>query len=182
MQGEVRADITHGQGSTEIAFRRRFRWGRLVLLMVIVPMWIIGGLFCLMLLYAPSFESSRLFLGVWLAGWGIGGLVGLVLVLWSLVGVDRLVVRSDGLTRIRQLLVAKLSSVVPSSSVIGIDWLPDDPSRAVSVNGRRVPQPHIGVGLTGGILRVAHGIDQGEAQAAIAAMRQRLVLPRRRDS
>jgi hypothetical protein len=174
----LRADIIYGQGVTEIAFRRRFRWGRLVLMVLVALFWLGGSLFGLLLLAASSAGPSPLFTGLWLFGWIAGGLVAIVLVLWSLVGVDWLVVRHDGVTRVRQLLFAKWPKLVPAAVVTGIDWFADDPSTTVTVNGRKVPQPHIAIATKSGTERLAHGITESEARPAIAAVTQRLVLPR----
>ncbi len=174
----VRAEVIEGQGVTEVVFRRSDRWKGVIKLLLLVPALLFGALFAGVLLAATS--GSELMLTVWLVLWGVGGLIFVGLLLWNTFGVESLIGRSDSLTVMRRLLFLKSPLVLSDGEIIDIRWLPDDPGRIVRVNGRRIPQTAIEITVAGRRVTCARGIGEAEANAAIAAARQRLLTQSKR--
>jgi hypothetical protein len=174
----VRAQIIHGQGQTEVVFRRSDRWKSLLKLLIFAPVWLFGGMFAAVLMAATSDGSPMLI--IWLVLWGLGGLVFLYLLLWGVLGIESLVARAETLTLKRRLLLFVRSIPLPSAELTEIRWLADDPARSVRVNGRRIPQTAIQISADGRNWRCAQGISEAEALPAIADLKQRLVVSWRR--
>jgi hypothetical protein len=118
-------------------------------------------------------------LTAWLVLWGLGGLVLVGILLRGLLGVESVVSRADGLTLVRRVLLFSRSTPMPAASISGMEWLADDPSRTVTINGRRIPQTALAIGAGARRFTCARGIGEAEALAVIAALRQRLVVSRR---
>lgn len=171
----VRADISHGQGFTEIVFRRSGRW-KAALLLGVALLWLLGGGFAMLLLAASAGEKPMLV--IWLALWGPGGFIMLMLLLWRLVGREALVVRSESLALTRSVAFLRLGRAIPAAALREIAWLADDPGIRVRVNGRRIPQSALELVEDGRRTRCAHGIGEAEAHLVIAAIRRRLVTGR----
>lgn len=174
----VRAQVIEGQGFTEVIFRRSDRWKGAIKLLLLVPALLFGALFAGVLLAATS--GSELMLTVWLVLWGLGGLIFVGLLLWKTFGVESLIGRSDSLTLMRRLFFFSRPLVLPDGEITDIRWLADDPGRIVRVNGRRIPQTSIEITAAGRRVTCARGIGEAEANAAIAAARQRLLTQSRR--
>jgi hypothetical protein len=174
---ETRVEIIPGQGVTEVVFRRRCLVWRLVRLVLFAAVWAFGLMFGLVLMAAGGAEPSW-FMPVWMAGWGLVGLFWIYLMVMNALGVESLLARVDGLTLMRRLLVLRFPLHVAASSLEDLRFGRDNPFRTVRVNGRRIPQTSIEIVTTDRILRCADGIGEADAEAAIAALRQRL--PRRR--
>lgn len=175
----VRVDVTHAQGFTEVRFRRRGVFFRLVWFVLFALGWAFGLFFGLALLAAGTVEQPW-FLPVWLTAWGLGGLFSLWLLLMNALVVESLIARLDRLTLLRRILVLRFPVEVPAAEIQDIRWVADDPARRVRHNGRRIPQTCLEIVSDSRNLRCADGIGQAEAQAAIIAIRQRLVTSRRR--
>lgn len=172
-------ETIHGQGFTEVVFRRRGLLWRLLRVVLFAAAWLFGLMLGVVLMAAGG-NGPSWFFPVWLAAWGLGGLVFLVGFLWNALGVESLVARSESLTLMRRMLFLRSPLVVPANSIGDIRWMADDPSRAVRVNGRRIPQTGIEIVADDRTLRCATGLGQAEAATAIAELRQRLVIPKRR--
>lgn len=170
----VRADVTHGQGSTEVVFRRRGTVGRLFGFVLAVAAWLFGLMFGIVLMAAGN-AAQPWFYPAWLSGWGLGGVFGLGLMLMNALGVESIIARSESLTLMRRLLLLRFPARVAAEDLVDIRWVPDDPARTVRVNGRRIPQTSIEIVTGSRRLAGARGIGEAEAQVAIAALRQRLV-------
>ena len=170
----VRVEVIEGQGVTEVIFRRSDRWKGAIKLLLLVPALLFGALFAGVLLAATS--GSELMLTVWLVLWGLGGLIFVGLQLWNTFGRESLIGRSDSLTLMRRLLFFSRPLVLSDGEITTIRWLSDDPARIVSVNGRRIPQTAIEITAAGRRTTCARGIGEADANTAIAAARQRLVI------
>lgn len=176
----IRTEIINGQGFTEVIFRRRGTLKRLLALVLIAVMWAFGALFGALMTQVTS-SGSPGFAWVWLVLWLIGGPVAIAMLLWNALRVESLIAQSNGLTLMRRLMFWKSPIIVPATRLSRIGWFPDDPAHTVRVNGRRVPQTGIAIVHDGGVLRCARGISEAEAGTALAALGQRLVIPRTRD-
>ncbi len=168
----------HGQGTTEVVFRRRGVLFRLLRVVLFAAAWLFGLMFGVVLMGAGD-GGTAWFLPVWLALWGLGGLVFLAGLLWSALGVESLIARSESLTLMRRLLILRSPVVVPAGTITEIRWSPDNPNHTVRVNGRRIPQTGIEIVADDRVLRCARGIGEAQAAATIAELRQRLVVGRR---
>ena len=177
---QTSASTVHGQGFTEVVFRRRGVLFRLVRLVLFLVVWWFGLLFGVALMGAGGGQTAWFF-PVWLAGWGLGGLVFAFALLWSALGVESLIARSESLTLVRRLLLLRRPVVMPAASITDLRWVPDDPGRIVRVNGRRIPQTSIAIVSTERTVSCAAGIGEQDAFSAIRELRQRLVIPRRRE-
>src|SRR5690606_22402958 len=98
----------------------------------------------------------------------------------TIFGRETLVSRSDSLSLVRRLLFLRSPRAFDASSIESIEWLADDPTRKVTVNGRRIPQPAIAIVTTAGTIRCASGISEAEAGEVIATLKQRLAVSWRR--
>ena len=174
----VRAEVNHGQGFSEIVFRRTDRWKGAIRLLFLVPAWLFGGLFAFVLLSVGN--DNGLMLTAWLVLWGLGGLVLFGVIVWSSFAVESLIVRSDELTLLRRLLVLSRPTVLPAAELRDIGWLADNLRRSVRVNGRRIPQTALNIETESGSFTCAAGISETEAQSTIAAVQQRLRIGGRR--
>ncbi len=177
---QTTTSTVHGQGFTEVAFRRRGMLLRLVRFVLFLAVWWFGLLFGVVLMGAGGGQAAWFF-PVWLAGWGLGGLVFAFALLWGAIGVESLIARSESLTLVRRLLLFSRPVVMPAKSITDLRWVPDDPSRIVRVNGRRIPQTSIEIVSTERAVTCAAGIGEQDAFSAIRELRQRLVMPRRRE-
>jgi hypothetical protein len=173
----IRPEVRHGQGITEVVFRRPGRWTYALTIVGFGAVWLFGLGFAAVLLGATGRDNTW-FLGLWMALWGAGGIAVFCVLLWGLLGIESLVAHSDRLVLVRRLLLWRVPNEMPAASIAWIDWIFDDPDRKVTVNGQRIPQPAIAIATGKEVLRCARGISEAEAAAAIAALRQRLVLPR----
>lgn len=169
----VRADVTHGQGFTEVVFRRSDRWKSVARLLLFVPVWLLAGLFALALLAASGDRPS--IVPTWLALWGLAGIALLAILLWGALGVESLVARADTLSLVRRFLLFSKTTALPARDISDMRWLADDPAQRVRFNGRRIPQTAFEVVAGSRRLACARGIGEAEAQTTIAALRQRLV-------
>ena len=178
---EVRPEIIHGQGFTEVVFRRRGMLMRLVGFVAFVAAWLFGFLLGIVLMGVGG-DGPAWFFPLWLAGWGLGGLVFLFGLLWNALGVESLVVRADNLTLLRRMLFFNSPVVLPARTISEIRWMADDPTRLVRVNGRRIPQTGIEIVTDSRVVRCAKGLGESDARTVIAELRQRLVIPKRREA
>jgi len=170
----------HGQGFTEVVFRRRGVLFRLVRLVLFAAAWLFGLLFGIILMGAGGGDNAWI-LPIWLTVWGLVGLVFFVGLLWSALGVESLIARSGSLTLMRRLAILRTPFVSPADSISDIRWVADNPRRMVRINGRRIPQTGIEIVSNGRAIICAEGIGEPEAASAIAELRQRLVIPKRRE-
>jgi len=175
--GEVSIEVRDGQGFTEIVFRRTGALGRLAMLVLVILGWLFGLMFGVVMLAATE---QRAFMALWLGGWSLGGLFMIWVVIWRALGVESLIARSDGLTVMRRLAVLRFGQTVTAQAFRTLHWRPDDPTRRVVVNGRRLRQPHLEVVAAERVLRLAHGITSADADRAKTLVQRRVVLAKRR--
>lgn len=168
----VRTKINHGQGFTEVVFWRTDWWKGMIWFVVMLPVWLFGAVFALALL--GTTDANALMLTTWMALWGAGGLLALLLLVWRSFRVEALVARPDGLTLIRRLLLLASKVPLPAARLREVRWEADDPQRVVKINGRRAPQHALVVETETGRHTLASGIDAKQAETAITALKQRL--------
>lgn len=174
---KVAAETIHGQGVTEVVFRRKGLVGNLIVLLLIACGWLAaGGLAAIISIGA----RDPLFTTVWFALWLVVGGGFVLMRMWRVFGSESLIAYPDRLVLQRRLLLARPQRSFPVGTVSAIRWLADDPLHVVRVNGRRIPQTSIEVLADGAELRVARGIGESEARGAIASLEQRLLIGRRR--
>jgi len=170
-RSDVRAETIHGQGVTEVVFRRRGVLWRAVRLVLVVAGLLAGGGFAALLLMVGD---QPLMLVLWLAIWGIVGLGLIYIMVWSSFGVEHLIAHRDRLAIKRRLLVLASTTELQATAISAIRWIADDPNRSVTINGRRVPQSAVEILSGATTQRLARGISAAEAQPALAAINQRL--------
>lgn len=174
----VRAEVEVGQGFTTVAFRRANRWMKLPAIILLAVGWGLGGIFAMVLIFASTRADWLPF--VWLPAWIVLGLGMLVVMIWRTLALEQIVARATGLQLVQRILALRFSRDIPAGTIGDIRWVADDPSRTVIVNGRRIPQSALAISADGRHYRCATGITEAEAETAMAAIRQRLVLPRER--
>lgn len=175
---QIRAEFDHGQGYTGVRLRRPGRWMRILLLVPAIAIWVFGGGFALVMLAATSDEPA--FFYIWLTGWTLGGLAFLVTLAWRAFSTEALVIRSDGVTLLRRLLLLTFPTHLPAAQIADLRFVPDDLTRTYTVNGRRIPRASFEITGRDRNLRFARGISEAEAQSVIAAIKQRLAVSWRR--
>ena len=63
---------------------------------------------------------------------------------------------------------------LPATSTAGMDWIPDDRTTTVRVNGRRIPQSALRIRATPHFITVARDIPRDDAEAIVAACSPRM--------
>lgn len=174
---EVRVEIDHQQGVTEVRLRRPRRWLNIVTIVPVTALWLLGAGFAALML---GVSDQTWFMVTWLTLWVLGGGVMLLALVLGAFTTETLLARSDGVTLLRRLLLLKLPTELPAGDVAELRWIADSPTRVVRVNGRRIPQTALEVPGNPHPVQFARGIGKPEAESVIAAIRQRLVVPRGR--
>lgn len=93
----ARATIADSPEGLEVIVPAPRVWPLVVFLGFWLAGWLTGEAFALRQLLGPAPLPVRLFLAVWLAGWTLGGAGALGVVVWMLVGHERVRLRPDAL-------------------------------------------------------------------------------------
>ena len=170
-----RLRVVHGQGVTKVVITPQTGVVSFVGMIAVFAFWTFGGLFALLMLeVANRSGESGAFFQIWLVAWAVAEIVGLCVIGWRLFGRIVVEARATGLTVAHRIFFLGPKTTVPASAFSGVSWVPDDHSRRVTVNGRRIPQPTLMARATTGSFRIAHGVSREDADIAAAAIRQRL--------
>ncbi|TIX48906.1 hypothetical protein [Alteraurantiacibacter aquimixticola] len=140
--------------------------------------WSFGGIAAINALF--NSEKFQLFLLVWLVGWVIGLAFALSWLGWLLAGKMRLAVRHGGLefrwampllSGIRRYNVREMRNLRPAGSMFGMHIPSLQPSAPPFFPFQ---QGGIRFSYGGRSVTVMHGLDEAEAEIAIAWLKQRL--------
>ncbi|MCI5078313.1 hypothetical protein [Oricola sp.] len=170
-----RVRVIPGQGVTTVVIVPRTGVVSFVAMLAVFAFWSFGGLFAMLMLEVANRNGdSGAFFRIWLVAWVVAEIVFLLTIAWRLFGRIVVEARATGLSVARKILFFGPRSTVPASAFSGLSFLPDDPSRRVKVNGRRIPQSALTVRATTGSFRLVSGITREDADVVVAAVRRRL--------
>lgn len=175
----TKAKIVHGQGFTTVLFQHPFRFGRALMMVGFLAIWIFGGIFALAMLSVSHSEETWFFY-IWLPLWFCGGLFVIWVAIWSTFGRQALVARSDSLALTTRLFGLPFGRSWPAAAIDRMQWLHDDPTHTLRVNDRRIPVSALTFVVGDRTVYCARGIGRDDADAAIKAVLGRLVVNRRR--
>jgi hypothetical protein len=177
---EARVEVRYGQGETTVHIRRPRDYGAAFMMVLFGVFWAFGGLFALALLNTGDGLFDVGFLVVWLIFWAFGMVGDTVLLLWTLIGREKIVIDNGGVTHYRSILIFTRKRRFEKAMLGEPRWVADDPTYTVKVNGRRVKKAALLLGQGTKLVPVLRGIGKREADKVIEAVNQRLIRRKRR--
>lgn len=163
--GKPRFAITHVANQTIVALPVE-RGLRHIFKIVVLSMVIaLGGAFAMLLSIAGPRNPA--FYTVWLTCWTVG-MAGLAFyLLWTLFGVDRLVIRPAGVSRVRSVFGVPYTQSFTPAEALSIRFVGRDIAVRYTSGGHRIPIPALVLANRDRYVSFARGITRKEADAVL---------------